>query len=341
MKVFHLKGVLAVAVLALCGFLASLKSVDLLDPAIAAKQDPQTLKQLMQLHNKLFCAADLHKEALAGATSIKFANVSMFVYDTNDIVSNQLRGAHHTWESSEINEMLWALRQHQAVQQLAAQQGKAPGPAVPLMVDVGANIGWFTLNAAAARARVVAFEAMSSNIALLRRSLCANPWLQDRIALFGTGLGPKSSNCLMISGNDNQGDGFTKCDEGKDYKAPDGYAVRGEMTTRRLDTLLAEDVLFMKMDVEGYEQQVLEGATALLREHNVWYIMAECNTGMIGEERGKQFIKFMHSQGYATSPFGFKGPFWSDADVQSGAARCSNINVFCVKQSALPLASSG
>lgn len=70
------------------------------------------------------------------------ANVSMFVYDTNDIVSNQLRGAQHTWESSEINEMLWALRQHQAVQQLAAQQGKAPGPAVPLMVDVGANIGW-------------------------------------------------------------------------------------------------------------------------------------------------------------------------------------------------------
>jgi hypothetical protein len=27
---------------------------------------------------------------------------------------------------------------------------------------------------------------------------------------------------------------------------------------------------FMKMDVEGYEQQVLEGATALLKEHNVW-----------------------------------------------------------------------
>jgi hypothetical protein len=35
---------------------ASLKSVDLLDPAIAANQDPQALKQLMQLHSKLFCA---------------------------------------------------------------------------------------------------------------------------------------------------------------------------------------------------------------------------------------------------------------------------------------------
>jgi hypothetical protein len=27
---------------------------------------------------------------------------------------------------------------------------------------------------------------------------------------------------------------------------------------------------FMKMDVEGYEQQVLQGATALLQKHNVW-----------------------------------------------------------------------
>jgi hypothetical protein len=34
----------------------SLKSVDLLDPAIAAKQSPEALKQLMQLQNKLFCA---------------------------------------------------------------------------------------------------------------------------------------------------------------------------------------------------------------------------------------------------------------------------------------------
>jgi hypothetical protein len=31
-----------------------------------------------------------------------------------------------------------------------------------------------------------------------------------------------------------------------------------------------------------------------------------CATGMIGEEGGRDFIKFMDSQGYATSPWGFK-----------------------------------
>jgi hypothetical protein len=32
---------------------------------------------------------------------------------------------------------------------------------------------------------------MASNIQLVRTSLCANPGLMDRVALYGTGLGTK------------------------------------------------------------------------------------------------------------------------------------------------------
>jgi hypothetical protein len=32
---------------------------------------------------------------------------------------------------------------------------------------------------------------MASNIRLLRASLCANDWIRDRVALYGTGLGTK------------------------------------------------------------------------------------------------------------------------------------------------------
>ena len=53
----------------------------------------------------------------------------------------------------QINEMLWALRA--PMFGLAAE---LPGSVPPLMVDIGANVGWFTLNAAAAGARVAAFE---------------------------------------------------------------------------------------------------------------------------------------------------------------------------------------
>jgi hypothetical protein len=36
------------------------------------------------------------------------------------------------------------------------------------------------------------------------------------------------------------------------------------------------------------------------------FCCCRCNTGMIGEEGGRALIKFMDSQGYATSPSGFK-----------------------------------
>jgi len=37
--------------------------------------------------------------------------------------------------------------------------------------------------------------------------------------------------------------------------------------------------------------QVLEGAEELLTSYNVWYIMAECNVGIVGLEGQKKYLK--------------------------------------------------
>lgn len=118
-------------------------------------------------------------QGVAFCMSLPYAgNVSMYVYDGNDIVSDHLKGLAHTWEATEIQEMLWAIHQFPKVQMhlrhlsasseaaaaaAAVKGGAVAGlpvqvPAVPLVVDVGANVGWFTLNAAAAGAMVAAFE---------------------------------------------------------------------------------------------------------------------------------------------------------------------------------------
>lgn len=47
----------------------------------------------------------------------------------------------------------------------------------------------------------------------------------------------------------------------------------------------------MKMDVEGFELHVLRGATGLLQAHNVWYIMLECNKGLIGAKGQMEYLK--------------------------------------------------
>lgn len=72
--------------------------------------------------------------------------------------------------------------------------------------------------------------------------------------------------------------------------------------------------------------QVLTGGSALFKKHKVHHIIAECNTGIIGEEGGKKLIKFLHDHGYEVSPKSFQGPFWDEAQIPQ--ASCHNINLF-------------
>jgi hypothetical protein len=82
-------------------------------------------------------------------------NVTLHVYGQDDIVSNKLQEG-EIWEKAEVREWLWALQQWQ--KPAAPANSNASLPYRPLAVDIGANLGWFSLQAAAAGARVAAFE---------------------------------------------------------------------------------------------------------------------------------------------------------------------------------------
>lgn len=99
------------------------------------------------------------EQRILPSAHIPAGNVTLFVYGSGDIVSDSLKGSAHGWESAEIQEWLWAIRQWKPpatpVNGSTATVGDRPRP---LTVDIGANLDWFSLNAAAAGARVAAFE---------------------------------------------------------------------------------------------------------------------------------------------------------------------------------------
>ena len=53
-----------------------------------------------------------------------------------------------------------------------------------VFLDVGANIGWFSLNAAAAGHRVIAIDALRTNVELLMRSIEVNPRFKQLIEVY-------------------------------------------------------------------------------------------------------------------------------------------------------------
>lgn len=125
-----------------------------------------------------------------------------------------------------------------------------------LFVDVGANIGNHALFAAGAcGARVLAFEPCPALADHCAATLAANG-LADRLDLRRQGVGSAPGTARLVPG--------PAGNAGETALAPD---AAGAVMLVRLHDVLAEAPDVLKIDVEGMECAVLEGARGILARH--------------------------------------------------------------------------
>jgi FkbM family methyltransferase len=217
-----------------------------------------------------------------------------------DIVSGEIRG--RGWELDKVQELN---------NYFINYSKKHDVPISDLtFIDIGANVGWFSLSLAALGVKVLAFEPMQENIDLIRKSLklpdnIANG-VSDRIKLHPHGLGVKNEVCIIFSHNINVGDGHVKCVENEaDLKIPHDYTIRGRIPVHRLDDVINIDdedlrIVAIKMDTEGYEGNVLEGGTNVFLKGGADAIVTEFVGDWIIDKGGDpvEFMKKMGSAGY-------------------------------------------
>jgi FkbM family methyltransferase len=119
------------------------------------------------------------------------------------------------------------------------------------VVDVGANIGYYLLlfqRSTGAGGCVICVEPSAENLPELKLNIAANP--VGRIELHEVAIGESEGEIGLRSGINS---GVVKIAEG-------AHVVR----VVPLDAIVGERVDVLKIDVEGYEGQVLAGATALI-----------------------------------------------------------------------------
>lgn len=157
------------------------------------------------------------------------------------------------WEQNEADTLLASL--------LAIE---SRGQADPVFLDIGANLGCFSLAIAGLGYDVIAFEGMPRNLMALYSSLCATPSLLDSYTLFPFAVGDKEEDCTMFSDAINTADGHMVCStETREDMLGHGYTERGHVHAVLLgDYLAGVRVDVMKMDVEGFEPKVVAGAGA-------------------------------------------------------------------------------
>ncbi len=152
-----------------------------------------------------------------------------------------------------------------------------------IVIDIGANIGNHTLyflNEAQAQ-KVYAFEPVYNTFLLLRKNVMLNH-LQDRTVLYCCGLGAEAGRA-DISAWQNTNNGATHLSVKED----------GAIAVHCLDEFAIKDVQLIKIDVEGWEVGVLEGAKETLNRYHP-DVMVE-----VFPHHVEQVCRFMEALSYA------------------------------------------
>jgi FkbM family methyltransferase len=172
------------------------------------------------------------------------------------------------------------------------------------LVDIGANVGMYTVLAAAGRGcRVWAFEPESQNFALLNRNIYANR-LNDRVAAFCLALSDAAGLSALHLSDLAWGGSCHSLGERVDHNLqPREPEFSQGCIAMPLDDLVAQNTVpvptRIKIDVDGFEHKVVAGARQTLQRPELRSVLIEINPG-IPEHHG--IIRDMQGFGFTYDP---------------------------------------
>jgi FkbM family methyltransferase len=167
-------------------------------------------------------------------------------------------------------------------------------------IDAGAHIGFFAMHmaqAVGATGHVYAFEPFAPNADLLARATAENGF-GGRVTLERAAVGAEDGTAELVFARHtlNSGGAFLKGRAG----APAGHETERVRVVSLDRYPLRRPVRFLKMDVEGAEPLLVEGASRLLREDRP-IVMTEIHREQLARVSGlsaEQFVDRMRALGY-------------------------------------------
>jgi FkbM family methyltransferase len=173
---------------------------------------------------------------------------------------------------------------------------------VDLVLDVGANDGPFArqVREAGYRGRIVSFEPQAAAYAALRSAAAADPLWECRNVAVGVDEGEA---VLNIAANSSSSSLFEMSPLHVANAPESAYVGREQVNMQRLDSLagelgLAEATVYLKVDVQGGELDVLRGAEAALERT----VLVEAELSLVslykGAPRFDEVIDYLAEHGF-------------------------------------------
>jgi FkbM family methyltransferase len=151
-------------------------------------------------------------------------------------------------------------------------------------VDVGAHVGLLSMQMAPDFQRVIAFEPSADNAECFKLNVEA-----PNVTLYPVALGARMGAAALRLGRNNTGDNRVEVNGPPDYPVGELSKVR----LHPLDMYELEDVDLIKIDVQGYEAEVLRGACDTINKNKPVLLIEEVGLG-----GGEHAIYLLNEWGY-------------------------------------------
>lgn len=175
-----------------------------------------------------------------------------------------IRNGRHVWELAHIDRCIAAVPRRRRA------------------IDVGAHVGFWSWVLAGIFDQVEAFEPHPLMQACFRRNVTA-----PNVRLHPMAVGARAGKGAMVYGAGNSG---------QSHILPNGA---GNTDIRALDELGFSGVDFIKMDVEGFEPFVIEGAVELVRRERPIIFMEQNSTSLRYGQRPREAVLMLEEMGAA------------------------------------------
>ena len=231
-------------------------------------------------------------------TEVHFNNITytMFVYKENDIVSNTISDYHH-YEKDETYNILDGLNFYSKKKNLINNN--------IYIIDVGGNVGWYTLILGKLGYNVVSFEPLKKNYYILNKNYCLNK--EINVTLINKGLFPEEKRCYIYSPGNNIGDGITNCNG----KILENSVNNGEIILTKLSNYISyfenKNLAMIKMDIEGLEGKAFESGIEFITNCHVPFIFMEFNPKYLSRygTNPQEFLENFINNGYKINVLNF------------------------------------
>jgi FkbM family methyltransferase len=141
-------------------------------------------------------------------------------------------------------------------------------------LDIGSNVGVYSVLASAeVGAETIAFEPIPSTFEILQKNLALNGLQSDRVHALNLGLGSQEGSLAFTKSEDTVNDVATE----QEISSGDILQVPVGKLDDVLEKYSLKDVVFMKIDVEGFETEVLRGGSGLLNDKRLQAVIIELN----------------------------------------------------------------